>query len=720
MIKRPFRSAGTDQPYVFASYAHADSSKAYPHMERLHQAGFRLWYDEGLAAGSSSWDGIANAINGAAAFLLFLSPHAVRSDNVRREIHWAADHGVPIIQVKLTKQAALPDGVRIQVGDDHVLSVKEYRDPADFYDKLTAALPKSALGPTDPAGGPPSPTSGRPRQRIPLIVGLAVAVLAAAVAGVAIWVRGQADPAPTDPPATATASASPSAAASPVPVTPTAVDYLTRRLSQLDHVFYVYRDAYDGLNHFTQRMWMGSDYRDPPAMDELAAGQPYPAPDDGRPSTGVHAALDLARHSWGGYLFTVGQWPAGAAAADPMPADAPGGRYDLSGASQLVFAAKGDVGGEQVEFFTGGLGYENGHPTQEHPDSTDQRSTGYVTLSAEWTLFTIDLTGADLSRIGAGFAWVADRGHNEGAAAIGFSVDDIRFEFAEPRLRPVFLSSFEPRPEGSEDAALNSVAYLWDNAIASLALTYGGRPERARQIIDAMVYALDHDRAFTDGRLRNAYAAGDPHSPPGWLSPRGEEFARLSSRPAEDLRSISSATGNLAWTVLAFVEAYEDAPSREDYLFAARRVASFILSLKDPAGGFVAGYEGWDDDQQRLTFKSTEHNIDVYVAMTRLAAVVSEGAADYRAAAAHARAFAASMYDESCGCYATGTRDDGVTVNTDVWPLDANTWSVLAFGPDRLESASAMVFVTDHLSVGDGFDFNSDKDGVWFEGTAGA
>ena len=53
-----------------------------------------------------------------------------------------------------------------------------------------------------------------------------------------------------------------------------------------------------------------------------------------------------------------------------------------------------------------------------------------------------------------------------------------------------------------------------------IALVGCGERERARHIGDAILAALDHDRAWHDGRLRNAYAAGSVRQFPvklgGW------------------------------------------------------------------------------------------------------------------------------------------------------------------------------------------------------------
>jgi hypothetical protein len=106
------------------------------------------------------------------------------------------------------------------------------------------------------------------------------------------------------------------------------------------------------------------------------------------------------------------------------PADNWGGRkggYDLTGATRLVFWAKGEMGGERIEEFrVGGLG-----AGQMYQDS-DAASIGPVILMKEWTKYTIDLRGKDLSYISGGFSWVANVLRNPHHCT--FYLDAIRFE----------------------------------------------------------------------------------------------------------------------------------------------------------------------------------------------------------------------------------------------------------------------------------------------------
>ncbi len=41
----PFDAYKGEAPYIFVSYAHLNSDTVYAHITRLHNEGFRIWYD---------------------------------------------------------------------------------------------------------------------------------------------------------------------------------------------------------------------------------------------------------------------------------------------------------------------------------------------------------------------------------------------------------------------------------------------------------------------------------------------------------------------------------------------------------------------------------------------------------------------------------------------------------------------------------------------------
>jgi hypothetical protein len=94
------------------------------------------------------------------------------------------------------------------------------------------------------------------------------------------------------------------------------------------------------------------------------------------------------------------------------------GGYNLSSAKKLRFKARGEKGGETLEFAVGGI-------PGEFPDSFLAIGAPEI-LTAEWKEYEVDLEGHDLSICQGGFRFVVSREkHPDGAV---FYLDDIRFE----------------------------------------------------------------------------------------------------------------------------------------------------------------------------------------------------------------------------------------------------------------------------------------------------
>ena len=75
---------------VFISYAHTDRSLAIKVSEALIQAGFKVWdYEEEILPGDNWAEKIAQGLEEADAMVVLITPEAMRSLAVRREIDYA-------------------------------------------------------------------------------------------------------------------------------------------------------------------------------------------------------------------------------------------------------------------------------------------------------------------------------------------------------------------------------------------------------------------------------------------------------------------------------------------------------------------------------------------------------------------------------------------------------------------------------------------------------
>jgi hypothetical protein len=220
---------------------------------------------------------------------------------------------------------------------------------------------------------------------------------------------------------------------------------------------------------------------------------------------------------------------------------------------------------------------------------------------------------------------------------------------------PVFLASYPT----AEPGPLAGTAFLYDNAVAALALIGCGERARAERIGQAILWAQANDRFWKDGRLRNAYAAGaiavTPVKLSGW-------WDKQQNRWLEDRYQVGSDVGNQAWALLALLALDKPGPATP-YRAGAARIADWIAQWRDGrgAGGFTGGVIGHEPSPEPRRWKSTEHNTDLTAAFTVLADRTGE--AKWRDMAGQARHFVESLWTADCGCFPAGTGDDGVTPN---------------------------------------------------------
>jgi len=266
---------------------------------------------------------------------------------------------------------------------------------------------------------------------------------------------------------------------------------------------------------------------------------------------------------------------------------------------------------------------------------------------------------------------------------------------------PVFLASYPT----AEPGPLANTAFLYDNAAAAIALVGCGDRPRAERIGQAILLALDHDRFWHDGRLRNAYAAGSADHQPvklsGW-------WDKAQNRWLEDRYQVGSDVGNMAWAMLAMLAL--------DHNDAAARIGDWVAQWQDRrgAGGFTGGVIGHEPSPEPRGWKSTEHNTDLAAAFSLLAERRKE--AKWRDLAGAARHFVEAMWNKDCACFAAGTTEDGVTPNMTL-SLDAQVWPLLVL-PDPARFDAVRGTLSKRLATQSGYAYGEAKDGVWTEGTA--
>ena len=499
-------------------------------------------------------------------------------------------------------------------------------------------------------------------------------------------------------------------------------EYLAQVMDQYHEAFYVYDDFLSAGNHFAERgqMCNRGDEASVPVMNEAYTVNPHSG------LNCIRCEFKAKKSNWGGWFFMNGAMPANAKNAQINWGTIPGAGQNVQGATRLTFWARGEFGGEKVRFFSLGIGRNpsSGVASAPYPDSARQVSSPFITLSKEWKQYELKLDNLNLTNVLLGFAWQTKSTINQ-HKDITFYLDDIAFD--KPRMdEPRLLVSYKMENSGDDfDLILRNTAFTYDNAIALMAFLADNQTPRAKLLADALVYAQEHDRWYSDGRLRNAYQGGDLTLAPGWMPNGRKASARVpgwwdasSKQWREDRSMVGSGSGNMAWAALALLAYYETAGG-EKYLAAAEKMGNWIeKNCRDTRGacGYTAGYEGWEPVAEKLTYKSTEHNIDLYVLFKRLNQLT--GNPIWLERSAHARRFVEAMWDRTGQKFWTGTGDDGETVFRDVIPVDVQAWALMALREDGAPYWKGLEYVQFSHGVGQGFDFNQDVDGVWFEGTA--
>jgi TIR domain len=142
-ILLPFEAYKGNEPYIFVSYAHKDGKLIFPEIKCLHDQGYRIWYDEGIDPGNEWPEEVAQALANSSFFLVYISPYAVNSRNVRNEINFALNNKKQFIAIHIA-ETKLPPGLELRMGD--IQAILKYRISEESYSrKMLNTLPKKLI-----------------------------------------------------------------------------------------------------------------------------------------------------------------------------------------------------------------------------------------------------------------------------------------------------------------------------------------------------------------------------------------------------------------------------------------------------------------------------------------------------------------------------------------------------------------------------------------------
>ncbi len=112
--RMPYPAYRGKEPYVFISYARLDSERVFAEIKRFNEAGFHVWYDEGIAPGNEWSDEIAEALSNCSLFVVMLTPTSAPREAVLNEISFALDEGKPLLAIHL-EETILPPGLKLRI-----------------------------------------------------------------------------------------------------------------------------------------------------------------------------------------------------------------------------------------------------------------------------------------------------------------------------------------------------------------------------------------------------------------------------------------------------------------------------------------------------------------------------------------------------------------------------------------------------------------------------
>jgi len=139
----PFEAYSGDKPFVFVSYSHADGELVFREIRRLHEAGYRIWYDEGIDPGQDWPEHIAKAVIDCDLFLMFTSPRSAASENCRNEVNLALNRKKKFLAIYL-EHTELPPGLELRMGD--LQAILKFRMPDATYRKKVYMGLEAMLG----------------------------------------------------------------------------------------------------------------------------------------------------------------------------------------------------------------------------------------------------------------------------------------------------------------------------------------------------------------------------------------------------------------------------------------------------------------------------------------------------------------------------------------------------------------------------------------------
>ena len=127
-----------NDPFIFASYAHADEALVEPIFSRILEEGYRFWFDAGIDPGTEWDENIASHIENCGYLIAFISKNYLASENCKDELNYARDLNKKRLLVYL-EDVTLPGGMAMRLNRLQAIFRHKYDDGEKFYKELFLA-----------------------------------------------------------------------------------------------------------------------------------------------------------------------------------------------------------------------------------------------------------------------------------------------------------------------------------------------------------------------------------------------------------------------------------------------------------------------------------------------------------------------------------------------------------------------------------------------------
>ena len=171
MQRAAFRPYEGGEPFIFISYAHKNSADVFPILEKMDAAGYRVWYDDGIAPGSEWPEYIAEHLNASSVVVAFVSPASIDSPNCRREVTYALAKQKPFLGV-LLEETKMSPGMELQLAAQQCILRYNYVTEEEFLAKLLGSevlrpclRPAEEIKTQTPAEAPVTPAAEKPKAQ---------------------------------------------------------------------------------------------------------------------------------------------------------------------------------------------------------------------------------------------------------------------------------------------------------------------------------------------------------------------------------------------------------------------------------------------------------------------------------------------------------------------------------------------------------------------------